>query len=111
MDKLVVLWTTGDKEVALKMVHMYVSNAMIHEWWQDIHLIVWGPSAKLLSEDEDLKESVAEMLRHGVKISACKACADSYNVTTILRNMEIDIQYMGVPLTEYLKSDTKIITF
>lgn len=111
MDRLVVVWTSGDKEVALKMVHMYVSNAMIHEWWQDIHLIVWGPSAKLLASDEEIRESVEGMLRHGVQVTACKACSDSYNVTTYLRNLGIEIEYMGESLTEYIKSDAKIVTF
>lgn len=111
MEKLVVLWTSADKEVALKMVHMYVLNAKVHEWWQHVHLIVWGPSAKLLSEDEELKESITKMIKHGVKVSACKACSDSYNITTILRSLDIDIDYMGLPLTDYIKSDTKLITF
>ena len=46
-DKLVILWTSGDREVALKMVFMYAGNAPRHGWWDDITLIVWGPSTSL----------------------------------------------------------------
>jgi hypothetical protein len=52
-EKLVVLWTSGDPEVAKKMVFMYTYNAKKHGWWEDITLVVWGPSAKLLAEDKE----------------------------------------------------------
>ena len=43
-DKLVVVWTSGDKEVAMKMVFMYSFNAKKYEWWDDITLLVWKAS-------------------------------------------------------------------
>ena len=52
-SKLFVLWTSGDREVALKMVFMYTYNAKKYGWWKDITLVVWGPSAKLLSGDKE----------------------------------------------------------
>ncbi len=45
-EKLVVLWTSGDKEVAEKMVLMYTFNSKRFDWWKDITLVVWGPSQK-----------------------------------------------------------------
>jgi len=41
-EKLVVLWTSGDAEVAKKMVFMYVYNAKKYEWWDEITFIIWG---------------------------------------------------------------------
>lgn len=41
-DKLVVVWTSGDKEVAMKMVFMYTYNAKKQGWWDDVTLLVWG---------------------------------------------------------------------
>jgi hypothetical protein len=35
-DKLVVLWTSDDKEVAFKMVFMYTLNAKLRGWWNDV---------------------------------------------------------------------------
>lgn len=40
-DKLIVLWTSGDKEVALNMVFMYTLNAKKKGWWDEVGLIVW----------------------------------------------------------------------
>lgn len=109
--ELKVVWTSGDKEVALKMVHMYVYNAKINNWWEDIELIVWGPSSKLLADDEELQLSVKAMLTKNIKVIACQACADSYQISDQLRALGIEVKYMGIPLTDYLKSDVKVITF
>lgn len=110
-DKLVVLWTSGDKDVAEKMVFMYTLNAKLREWFKDVTLIVWGPSTKLLSEDEHLQDYVRNMLKAGVNIRACRACADMYEVSDKIEAMGISVEYMGEPLTEYIKSDYKILTF
>ncbi len=109
-DRLIVLWASGDREVALKMVFMYTFNAKDRGWWKDITLIVWGPSAKLLSEDETLKDYIVKMKKAGVELEACKACADMYGVSEELERLGIDVKYMGTAFTEYLKSKNRIIT-
>lgn len=110
-ESLVVLWTSGDREVALKMVFMYTLNAKLKGWWEEIYLIVWGPSAKLLSEDKELQDRIAKMKDAGIVLEACKTCADQYEVSENLKKMEIDVKYMGVPLTTYIKEGRYIITF
>lgn len=110
-DKLVVLWTSGDKEVATKMVFMYTFNSKRLGWWEDVTLIVWGPSSKLLSEDAELQEYLAKMIKTGVNVEACKACTDMYGISGDLEKMGIAVNYMGEPLTQYLKGEYKIITF
>ena len=110
-SKLLVVWTSGDRDVALKMVFMYTHNAKLNGWWNQVQLLVWGPSSKLLSVDKELQEYVKKMKDAGVILTACKACADSYGVSESLQNMGIDVKYMGVPLTEMLKTGWKTITF
>lgn len=110
-NKLVVLWTSGDKEVALKMVFMYTFNSKLRGWWNDVTLIVWGPSSKLLSEDEDLQNYVRKMKESGIELLACRACAEQYGVTDDLEKLGINVIFMGEPLTKYLKDDIKVITF
>ncbi|WP_291634637.1 DsrE family protein [Clostridium sp.] len=110
-DKLVVVWTSGDREVALKMVFMYTINAKLRGWWKDVTLIIWGPSSKLLSEDKDVQDYIGSIKDSGVELLACKACTDDYGVTEVLEKMGIEVIYMGEPLTSYLKDDIKIITF
>ena len=110
-DKLIVLWTSGDKEVALKMVFMYTLNSKLKKWWKDVTLIVWGPSSKLLSNDIELQEYLAKIKEAGVKLKACKACSDSYGVSEKLEKLGIEVIHMGEPLTHFIKEDYKIITF
>ncbi len=62
-DRLVALWTSGDREVALKMAFMYTLNSKIREWWEDVCLIVWGPSSKLLSGDKELQDYMARIIK------------------------------------------------
>jgi hypothetical protein len=62
-DKLAVLWTSADREVALKMVFMYTYNSKLRGWWDDLTLIIWGPSSKLLSADKELQDYVKKAQR------------------------------------------------
>lgn len=110
-DKLAVLWTSADKEAAVNMVFMYTLNAKRKGWFSEVTLIVWGPSAKLLSQDEDLRNLVREMQDEGVKTEACLRCAENYGVVENLENLGIEVKLMGQPLTGYLKEDCKVLTF
>lgn len=110
-QKLAVLWTSGDREVALKMVFMYTYNAAKNEWWDEIDFIIWGPSSKLLSEDTELQEYLSIMKKAGIHLFACKACADEYGVSSKLEELEIEVKYMGKPLTDYLQMNYKVISF
>ena len=110
-SKLGVVWTSGDRDVALKMVFMYTLNAKSRNWFDEVRLVVWGPSAKLLSVDEELQQEVAKMKDAGIELVACKACADSYGVSGKLEQLGVEVKYMGVPLSDMLKQDWKVVTF
>lgn len=110
-DSLAVLWTTAKKDVFTKVVYPYTLNSIKYEWWNHVELIVWGPSSKLLGEDEELQEVIADLLKAGVNITACLWCSDQYGVSDKLRDMGIDVKYMGRPLTNHLKNGWKTLTF
>lgn len=109
-DKLVVVWTSGDKDVAMKMVFMYTYNAKKQAWWDDVTLLVWGPSSKLLSQDKDLQDYVKKMIKSGVHVMACKACADQYGVADKLEELGVTVKHAGKDLTQFIK-DRKVVTF
>ena len=109
-NKLAVLWTSGDPDVAEKMGFMYTYNAKKQGWFDEVVLIVWGPSAKLLSENKMLQDYVKKMQEAGVKVEACTACAKMYGVNQQLEDMGIDVKGMGVPLTQYLKEGWKTLS-
>jgi hypothetical protein len=110
-DSLVIVWTSGDKDVAMNMVFMYVLNAKLHNWWKDLRLIIWGPSALLASNDPDIQIEIARMREAGVRLEACKACADRYGVSHRLQDVGIQVKYMGVPLTQHLQEGRHVISF
>ncbi len=110
--KLMVVWSSADPDVANKVCFMYTDNAKRYNWFNTIRLIIWGPSAKLLSQNNGLKSSVRSMIQRGVIIEASKACTDAYNVTQTLQGLGVTIKDdMGKAMAGYIKSDYEILTF
>jgi hypothetical protein len=110
-DHLVILWTSGEKDVFTKVVLPYGVNSKKQNWWKAVTLIVWGPSARLLSEEEALQAKIRELGKAGVHLTACKWCADQYGVSDDLAGLGIEVKYMGKALTEYLKSGYEVMVF
>lgn len=110
-DTLVVLWSSGDPEVAEKACLMYAHAAKKNSWFKEVILIVWGPSEKLLVENSELKEKIASMKKDGVIVEACVACSNMYGVTNDLKVCNVDVKGMGVPLTHYLKRGYRIVSY
>lgn len=109
-NKLAVLWTSSDPDLAEKMAFMYTYNAKKQGWFDEVVLIIWGPSAKLLSENIMLQEYVKKMQDVGIKVEACMSCARMYEVDGKLQELGIDVKGMGVPLTNYLKEGWKTLS-
>ncbi|NLY36317.1 MAG: DsrE family protein, partial [Tissierellia bacterium] len=47
-NKVTILWTSGDPITAEFMVFMYAENSLIRKWWEEVEIIVWGASTKLV---------------------------------------------------------------
>jgi len=110
-NKLVVLWVSGDKEVAELSCLMYTQAAMRKNWFDEVILLIWGPSAGLLAADSDLQEKVVAMQEDGVIIEACKTCTNMLGVTEELEDLGIDVKSLGEPLTRYLKEGYRVLTY
>ena len=111
MKKLNVLWTTGEKDVALRMIFIYLMDAKSMGWWDDITLIIWGPSAKLLADNKLVQREVDFLLQSGIIVIACQGCTEAYGITEKIASLGIEVRFMGEPLTALLHSDEKLITF
>ena len=110
-DKLVVVWTNNDPEYARTLVFMYTHNAKRNNWFNEVTLVIWGPSAKLTAENEEIQKEIAQMKESGVKIEVCVSCAIMYGVDEKLRQLGYDVKRMGPVLTDYLKQDYKVLTY
>jgi len=109
-NRLLILWTSADPEVAKKMVLLYGSVILPRGYWDEAHLMVWGPSAKLLAENTELQGMLATVLETGVKASVCVVCSDDYGVSDTLRGLGVEPMHTGELLTEALQNDWKVIT-
>lgn len=110
-NKLVVLWTSDDPDVAEKVAFMYTYNAKRQGWFDEVVLIVWGPSAKLAAENTMIQDYLKKMQEAGIKTEACLYCAKMYGVDEKLTELGIDVKGMGTPLSNYLKDGWKTLTF
>ncbi len=109
-NTLLVLWTTAERDTAINMVLMYVYNAKVNGWWQDLTLLIWGSSPRLLCEDGLIKEKVAEIRDTGVRVIACKKCAENLGLVEQIEAMGIGVFYTGEFLTDWIKSGAPMIT-
>ncbi|WP_054032229.1 DsrE family protein [Desulfatitalea tepidiphila] len=109
-DRLLVLWTNGDKTVAMNMVCMYAHNSKIRGWWDNVTLLIWGASGDLLVNDAEVMEKISEMKNAGVEVIACKRCAENMGILERLEAIGVKVFYTGEFLTDWLKSGDRVIT-
>jgi hypothetical protein len=110
MSKLHILWTNDNKEAFLEMAGLYAYNSKNNGWWDEVNVIVWGPSAKLAAEDPQIQTELMELKSIGVTLEACRNCTDNYNVTEKFEKMGFRVDYMGKDFTKYLKAGDKVLT-
>ncbi len=111
-NKLLIVWSSGEVEVAKKLVLLYGSVMLERKYWDEATIMIWGPSAKLLAQNTDLQEQFKVLQKSGVKFNACVVCTDDYGVSNELRDLGVELIHTGEMLTEALQSDEiKVITF
>ena len=108
--KLHVLWTNPDLDTSLHMVMMYVTNSMVHHYWDEVTVILWGATPKLVIENSHIQESMKVAAHVGVRFSACISCAERHNATGALRALGVEVVPWGIPLTEILQSGSPLLT-
>lgn len=111
LNNQLIVWTSGDREVALKMVFMYAYNCKKQGWMDNVRLLVWGPSGKLLVEDKELQQYLGELEKIGVELYACKGCADMYGISDKLTKLGIHVMYTGKMLADLQKEGWHVLTF
>ena len=110
-ENLAILWSSGDRDVALTLVYPYARNSKIRGWWDQVRLIVWGPSEKILAYDAELQDGLYGLKKEGVEVVACKGCSDNYETSGKLEELGVEVIYMGEPLTRMLKDGWRVLTF
>ncbi len=109
-SRLHILWTNADMDTSLRMVMMYATNSMLERWWDEVTVVIWGATARLVAENAQIQESIRVAMNVGVKFSACIACARQLGVVEKLEQLGIEVKGWGRPLTELLQSNEKLLT-
>ncbi len=109
-DKLLMVWSSGDIEVAEKMILMYAGVMMDRQYWKEAILMIWGASVRLLAEKSELQAKVQKIKSSGVQVCACVACVDEYDVRNVYEEIGIEIIHTGSVMTDCLKNGWRSIT-
>ncbi|MCP4151292.1 MAG: DsrE family protein [bacterium] len=109
-DQLIV-WTSADREVGMNVVGMYGFYSKKMKWMDNVHILIWGPSGKLILKDKELQAKIKELQGIGVEFLACKGCADIYKISDKLKALGIDVKYAGQYLADAQKNGWFVLTF
>jgi len=108
--ELLVNWTSGDLNTSMNMVLLYVYHAKKKGWIDEITLLVWGASQQLLATNSEVQEQVRLIEESGVRVVACKSCADKNDIEPQLQACGVDVFYTGELLSEWLLSDRAFLS-
>ena len=109
-SRLLLLWTNGEKDTSLNMVFMYAINSKLNHWWDEMVLLLWGAPSGLAARDSEVQDEIARAQQSGVRVIACKKCAENLGVVEKLEQQGIEVFYTGVFLTDWLKSGDRVLS-
>lgn len=109
-NTLHILWTNDDLITSEKMIFRYATNSLLQGWWEHVTIIIWGATAKLAAENEQIQERIRLAQQAGVFFTACVSCAHQLGVTDKLKELGVDIKRWGPALTELLKDGENLLT-
>lgn len=109
-NKLTILWTNADPVTSEFMVFMYAENSLKYKWWQEVEIIVWGATAKLVVDHKRIQEKLLDIHKKGVRVRFCISCAKKLGIEEDIKGLGFEIDKMGQPLTDVLKNNGKLLT-
>lgn len=109
-NKVTILWLNDNPRLSHAMVMTYAANSKINDWWEEVEIILWGPTTKYVATDERIQEKLKMVQQVGVKVFACISCASQFGVVDELTSLNIAVEPMSEYLTEIIKNDEKLLT-
>ena len=65
-----VILSSGDREVALEVGLVYPLNAAKNKWMDEVKVIIFGPSEKVVAYDTEVQGRIKELRDSGVEVMA-----------------------------------------
>lgn len=98
---MLVIIATSEKEKALTGL-MYAKNTISREWLEDLKVIFFGPSERLMVADEDVANSAKEIAAIGGAI-ACRFLSDRDGVSEEIERLGVEVEYVGTIVSDLIK--------
>ena len=111
MSKVLVVWKSNNDIDIHNFVIPYCYNAVMHEWFDEVELLIWGASQERVMNDTIIQQRVANLVKNNVTVYACKMCSDNVGATEVFKTLGVNVRYTGDLLSDRLKdSDYEVIT-
>ena len=107
-SKLLVIIASGDREKALAGM-MYARNVIKYEWLDNVKVVFFGPSERLVAEDAEVSDKAEEIAKLTDSL-ACKAISDRDDgVSEKLVEIGIKVDYIGDVVSNLIKDSFMLI--
>lgn len=110
-QKLAIIWADGNTELAHEVCVKYAISAKDLSWFDEMQLIVMGPSVKALAADKILQGQLKTLMDAGVEVKVSKDSAASYGVAKQLESSGVELRAVEHMLSQMILSGWKVITF
>ena len=112
---LLVIISSGEEATDKALTGMmYAINAKKHKWLDDVNLMFFGPSEKMIAKAEpgsELSIFLKQAVELGLTPMACKAVSDGDGITTKLEGLGFNVEYVGLIVSSFIKKDYQVLTF
>ncbi len=109
-ENLAVISVSSNLEVFESMMASIASTSKTSNWNQ-ILLIFWGPSTKLLISDEMVRSKMEALKSQGVFVKVCKSSAEEFNVIEEIIWSHLDLIDTRDPVKEYQEKGWAVLIF
>ena len=108
-SKVLVIIATGEEEKALTGL-MYASKTMSEGWLDEVQVMFFGPSERLLVENEEIAREAKELCTVQKPI-ACKFIADRDSISDQIEGLGLKVEYVGAIISDFIKQGYVPIVF
>ncbi len=98
---MLVIIASGEKEKVIAGL-MYARNAQKNKWLDDVKVVYFGPSERLIVQDEDVMAEAIEIAAQS-QTFACKALSDRDNVSGTIEELGVKVEYVGTIVSDFIK--------
>ena len=109
--RALIIISSGDKDVVLEVGLRYSFNAATKGWLDEVIIIFFGPSEKLAANDREIQVKIRDLLNAGIKIMACKGCADLWDITSTLEEIGLEVVFVGPVISKLLNDGWASLVF